>query len=94
MGRRFDDEAHRFGCRLEHARKPDMNVRVAVAYHSGYGKTRSLAEAVARGAASVDAVSVHLLDVTTLEPNDWQVLDRADAIISAPRRTSDPFPPR
>jgi multimeric flavodoxin WrbA len=58
-----------------------VDVRVAVAYHSGYGKTRSLAKAVARGAGSVEAVSVDLLDVTTLEPSDWQALDRADAII-------------
>ena len=58
-----------------------MDVRVAVAYHSGYGKTGSLARAVARGAASVDGASVELLDVTRLDDAGWDALDDADAII-------------
>jgi len=58
-----------------------MNARVAVAYHTGYGKTGSLAQAVARGAASVDGVSVDLLDVTALDADGWAALDGADAII-------------
>lgn len=58
-----------------------MNVRVAVAYHTGYGKTGSLAKAVARGAASVDGASVDLLDVSRLDDAGWAALDAADAII-------------
>lgn len=58
-----------------------MNTRVAVAYHSGYGKTESLARAVARGAASVAATTVDLLDVTELDDAGWAALDSADAII-------------
>lgn len=58
-----------------------MGVRVAVAYHSGYGKTESLARAVARGASSVDGASVELLDVTQLDADGWAALDAADAII-------------
>lgn len=58
-----------------------MEVRVAVAYHSGYGKTESLARAVARGASAVDGASVRLLDVTQLDPDGWAALDAADAII-------------
>ncbi len=58
-----------------------MDVRVAVAYHSGYGKTESLAKAVARGADSVDDVSVDLLDVMSLDEDGWTTLDAADAII-------------
>lgn len=58
-----------------------MDVRVVVAYHSGYGKTGTLAAAVARGAASVEAASVDLLDVTRLDDAGWAALDAADAII-------------
>lgn len=58
-----------------------MGVRVAVAYHTGYGKTGTLAKAVARGAASVEEVSVDLLDVTQLNDDGWAALDAADAII-------------
>jgi len=58
-----------------------VDVRVAVAYHSGYGKTESLARAVARGAASVDGAAVELLDVTQLDADGWAALDAADAII-------------
>lgn len=57
------------------------DVRVAIAYHSGYGKTGRLARAVARGAGSVHGARVHLLDVTSLGDSDWAVLDDADAII-------------
>lgn len=58
-----------------------MSVRVVVAYHTGYGKTGSLARAVARGAASVKGTSVDLLDVTQLDGDGWAALDAADAII-------------
>jgi multimeric flavodoxin WrbA len=58
-----------------------MGVRVAVAYHTGYGKTGSMAHAVARGAASIDGVTVDLLDVSRLDEAGWTALDDADAII-------------
>lgn len=55
--------------------------RVAIAYHSGYGHTARQAQAVDRGARSVDGVAVDLCDVSTLDDGLWRVLDRADAII-------------
>ncbi len=58
-----------------------MTVRVTVAYHTGYGKTGSLAKAVARGASSVDGVTVDLLDMTRVDDDSWAALDAADAII-------------
>jgi NAD(P)H dehydrogenase (quinone) len=57
------------------------DIRVAVAYHTGYGKTGSLAHAVARGAASVDGAAVDLIDVGAVIESDWAALDAADAII-------------
>jgi NAD(P)H dehydrogenase (quinone) len=56
-------------------------ITVAVAYHTGYGKTGSLARAVARGAASIDGVEATLVDVATLDDAGWAALDAADAII-------------
>jgi NAD(P)H dehydrogenase (quinone) len=56
-------------------------IRVAVAYHTGYGRTGSLARAVAHGAASIVGVEVTVVDVATLDDAGWAALDAADAII-------------
>jgi NAD(P)H dehydrogenase (quinone) len=53
---------------------------VAVVYHSGYGHTKVLAEAVARGAASVDGAKVQLVDVDDVGMH-WDALHAADAIV-------------
>lgn len=53
---------------------------VTVVFHSGYGHTRVLAEAVLEGAASVVGTETHLVDSTQIE-NSWHRLDDADAII-------------
>src|SRR5258707_15056928 len=55
-------------------------VKIIIVYHSGYGHTAKIAEAVARGAAAIDGASVEL--VTAEEaPGRWELLDGADAII-------------
>ncbi|WP_031074935.1 flavodoxin family protein [Streptomyces sp. NRRL WC-3742] len=53
---------------------------VALAYHSGYGHTAVLAEAVARGAASGGAEVVSIA-VDTITEEQWAQLDAADAIV-------------
>jgi NAD(P)H dehydrogenase (quinone) len=54
--------------------------RVAIVYHSGFGHTKLQAQAVERGAASVEGVEAQLL--TTEEASaDIDRLDTADAII-------------
>ena len=54
--------------------------RVAIVYYSGFGHTKLQAEAVHRGAASVDGIEAQLL--TTDEASaDIDQLDTADAII-------------
>jgi multimeric flavodoxin WrbA len=58
-----------------------MNVRVAVAYHTGFGKTGRLAGAVASGARSVAGATAELLDVVALDEDGWASLDSADAIV-------------
>jgi NAD(P)H dehydrogenase (quinone) len=55
--------------------------RVVVAFHSGYGHTRSVAQAVKEGAASVPGVSAELLDVTQTAESGWAALAAADAIV-------------
>lgn len=57
------------------------SIRVAVAYHSGYGHTARQAEAVARGATSVPGTEVDLLSVAELNEELWTALGRADAIV-------------
>lgn len=52
---------------------------IAVVYHSSWGHTAAVAEAVAEGAAQSGA-SVTLVDVETLETH-WHTLDKADALI-------------
>ncbi|MDQ3514592.1 MAG: flavodoxin family protein [Chloroflexota bacterium] len=69
-------------------------IRVAVAYHSGYGHTTMQAEAVARGAATVADTSVDLLDVSDVNDAVWETLERADAIIfGAPTYMGGPSGP-
>ncbi|MFV2195837.1 flavodoxin family protein [Nocardiopsis sp. LOL_012] len=57
------------------------DVRIAVAFHSGFGHTARQAEAVARGAEDIDGASSSLHDVTALEDGLWSALDAADAIV-------------
>ncbi|MFN9938251.1 MAG: flavodoxin domain-containing protein, partial [bacterium] len=54
---------------------------VIVAFHSGYGHTRRLAEAVRDGAAGLGGVDARLLDVTAVDEAGWADLGRADAIV-------------
>ncbi|MET8013455.1 flavodoxin family protein [Streptomyces sp. NPDC005271] len=53
---------------------------VSVAYHSGYGHTAVLAEAVLDGAAAAGA-TVHLIKVDTITEQQWDLLDASDAIV-------------
>jgi NAD(P)H dehydrogenase (quinone) len=54
--------------------------KVAIVYHSGFGHTKVLAEAVAKGAASVAGTQVDLVPVAEAEAKAG-ALDAADAII-------------
>ena len=57
-----------------------MTKIVSVVYHSGYGHTAKVAEAVAAG-AKVDGVTVNLLKADALTDADWATLDASHAII-------------
>ena len=50
---------------------------VAIIYHSGYGHTNAVAEAVQKGAASVAGTTVHFISVTDADTN-WDTLAKAD----------------
>src|SRR3977135_3931064 len=54
--------------------------KVAIVYHSGFGHTQALAEAVAKGAKAVPAPTVSLVPVAEAEARAAE-LDGADAII-------------
>ncbi|MFD5103610.1 flavodoxin family protein [Streptomyces albidochromogenes] len=53
---------------------------VSIAYHSGYGHTAVVAEAVRAGAADAGA-TVHVVDVAGITDEQWQLLDASDAIV-------------
>jgi multimeric flavodoxin WrbA len=53
---------------------------IAIAFHSGYGHTAVIAEAVARGAANTGAEVVSI-SVDTITDGQWARLDAAGAII-------------
>src|ERR1700732_4270355 len=55
-------------------------VKIVVVYHSGYGHTVRIAEAVASGAAAINGASVELVTAEQA-PGRWELLDAADAII-------------
>jgi NAD(P)H dehydrogenase (quinone) len=53
---------------------------VAIAYHSGFGHTAVLAEAVAAGARDAGA-HVKIIAVDRMAADEWDLLDAADAIV-------------
>jgi NAD(P)H dehydrogenase (quinone) len=53
---------------------------VAIVFHSGFGHTKALAEAVAEGAREVPGVKTSLIPVADAEAREAE-LDAADAII-------------
>lgn len=55
-------------------------ISVAIVYHSGYGHTKVIAEAVARGVGSIGGSTPHLIPVDTIDAH-WDTLAAADAII-------------
>ncbi|MCK5754211.1 MAG: flavodoxin family protein [Mycobacterium sp.] len=54
--------------------------RVAVAYHSGFGHTATLAAAVAAGARDTGA-EVVMIAVDAITDDGWQELDESDAVV-------------
>ena len=62
--------------------------RIAVVFHSEFGHTRVIAEAIAKGASSVEGVECALISVDDLPPPvnrelpaQWDALHEADAIV-------------
>ncbi|MFJ3928420.1 flavodoxin family protein [Streptomyces sp. NPDC090022] len=53
---------------------------VSIAYHSGYGHTAVVAEAVRDGAVDGGAI-VHLIKVDEIDDTQWALLDASDAIV-------------
>ncbi|GAA2638302.1 MULTISPECIES: flavodoxin family protein [Streptomyces] len=53
---------------------------VSIAYHSGYGHTAVVAEAVRSGAVDAGA-TVHLIKVDEIDDAQWELLDASDAIV-------------
>ena len=53
---------------------------IAIVYHSGFGHTQALAEAVAKGAQAVPGTKVSLIPVAEAEAREAE-LDAADAIV-------------
>ncbi len=53
---------------------------LAIAYHSGYGHTATLAQAVAAGAAEAGA-DVTVIAVDKIGDADWDILDGSDGIV-------------
>lgn len=56
-----------------------MTLPIAIVYHSAYGHTAKVAQAVAEGARA--GAHVDVMDVAAMTEADWQTLDRARAII-------------
>lgn len=58
--------------------------KLTIIYHSGYGHTKNVAEAVHVGAAAVDGVDAVVLAIDAngeIGEADWQRLDASDAIV-------------
>lgn len=58
----------------------DSKVKIAVVYHSGYGHTAKVAEAVGRGVTEVGNADLVMVKVEEVDKY-WEELDASDAII-------------
>jgi NAD(P)H dehydrogenase (quinone) len=54
---------------------------VVIAYHSGYGHTKRVADFVHAGAAQVPGTTVTMLSVDKIDDSGWAALNAADAIV-------------
>lgn len=52
---------------------------MAIIYHSNYGHTRRVAQAISDGAATL--VDVRLIDIATLNEDDWAYMDDAQMLV-------------
>lgn len=61
--------------------------KITVAYHSGYGHTKKVAEAIVNGLQSVEGTSVSVVDITKVEEpvgdyaSGWEALQASDGIL-------------
>ncbi|MEX2523420.1 MAG: flavodoxin family protein [Gammaproteobacteria bacterium] len=57
--------------------------KVCIVYHSGYGHTQKMADAVTEGAGSINGIQSHLIKAESLTEDsaDWDELDSAVAIV-------------
>jgi NAD(P)H dehydrogenase (quinone) len=69
-------------------------IKVVVAYHSGYGHTKKIADAVAAGVESVQSALAVPISVAALKDSDWDEMARAQAIVfGAPTYMGGPSAP-
>jgi multimeric flavodoxin WrbA len=62
-----------------------MGTKTAIVYHSGFGHTTKVAEAVAEGVKQFPGAEAHVIRADTLTDADWATLDAADAIVFGKR---------
>lgn len=55
--------------------------KIVIVYHSGYGHTAKVANSVYEGIKTVSGVNVDMVNVDTLNEEQWTKLDVADGII-------------
>lgn len=58
-----------------------MNVSIVIAFHSGYGHTAAVADAVQQGVERIEGATALRVDVTQLTDEAWAAMAAADAII-------------
>lgn len=57
-----------------------MPKKISIVYHSGYGHTEKVANAVAEGVKNTGA-QINMIKAEKVSDSDWQTLDSSDAII-------------
>lgn len=56
-------------------------MKLTIVYHSGYGHTAKVAEAIAEGASRASDSEVTMVNVLNIKEEDWDILDQSQAII-------------
>lgn len=61
--------------------KENKQKSIAVIYHSSYGHTRRVAQAIAEGVTQVSGVKVQMLDIEKLTEENWIFIDNANMLV-------------
>lgn len=63
------------------SKNTSLSKRMCVVYHSAYGHTARVAQAIVDGANQVENIDANLISVEHMDHYQWELLDQADVLV-------------